>query len=510
MSNLHSLPAVLDPSVTVAVRSPSHAALPRMSLRQIGTKIICTLGPATSSVEAISELIQAGATIFRLNFSHGTHQAHSDVLKNVRTAAQQVGMPVAILQDLCGPKIRISHVAGNQPVTLVAGQVVCLTTSAIFKKSDGQLPQMQLATNYAAILDDVQVGEPILINDGKVRLQVTKRYRDYLQTQVVQGGQVSLGKGINLPQAKLSTPSVTEKDWKDLAWGLANGVDFVALSFVRTANDLIQVRDHLDRAGSVAQLIAKIERPEALGNIESILEWCDGIMIARGDLALETDFSQVPLVQKELIRSCRQRNKPVITATQMLDSMVDNAMPTRAEVSDIANAVLDGTDAVMLSNESAVGQYPTLAVQTLAKVSHSTEGLSTKRFAEDELPASSRTAAMAQSASVLAQRCGAVAVAVYTQSGFAARHLSSLRMACPVIACTNVEQTQRQLNLSYGVNSLLLDQFMSRTQFVQYLTLAGLKNKWWKAGDQFVVVCSSDGSSGDMNTLQIVTVESHF
>lgn len=490
--------------LTTPLTLPAEAV--RIQLRPWGTKIVCTLGPATSSVEAIADLIKAGATVFRLNFSHGSHQGHLAVLQNVRLAAEQLRVPVAILQDLCGPKIRISHVSGDQALDLISGQSVRLTSSANYQtlnQNDGVL----LATNYAAILSDVRVGETILINDGKVRLRVKCVHAQYLETEVYQAGNVSLGKGINLPQAALSTPSVTEKDWKDLAWGLENGVDFIALSFVREAQDLIQVRDHLDRAGSVAQLIAKIERPEALQNIESILEWCDGVMVARGDLALETDFSRVPLVQKQLIQACRERNKPVITATQLLDSMVDNAAPTRAEVSDIATAVLDGTDAVMLSNESAVGKYPTLAVETLAQVTRTTETLSTQNFAATSLPMHNRTAAMAQSAAAIAARCNAVAIAVYTQSGFAARHFAALRLPCPVIACTNLETTQRQLSLTYGVTTIHLDRFYNREQWISFLMKTGLQNGWWAAGDSFVVVSSHDGCSGEINTLQMVTVE---
>jgi pyruvate kinase len=324
---------------------------------------------------------------------------------------------------------------------------------------------------------------------------------------VIQGGIVSQGKGINLPYAQLSTPSVTQKDWEDLAWGLENRVDFVALSFVRGAEDIIQVRDHLERIGSPIQIIAKIERPEALTNLDGILQWSDGIMVARGDLAIETDCARVPLVQKHLIERCRELNKPVITATQLLDSMVDSPMPTRAEVSDVANAVLDGTDALMLSNETAVGNYATLAVETLVKIAHTTQDLATQRFAQQERPCETRLAAMVQSAAALADQCDAVAVAIYTQSGYAARHLSSLRLACPIIGCTNLAITQRQLGLSYGVNPVMLDAFMDRHCLVPHLIQIGLQNRWWNDGDRVVVVSSQDGCGGDLNVIQVVTVE---
>jgi pyruvate kinase len=489
---------------------------PRIKLRFVGTKVVCTLGPATSSVDSIKQLIEAGATVFRLNFSHGTHAQHTELLRNIRLAEQQLQTQVAILQDLCGPKIRLSHTRDDQPLELQAGQRVTLTTRQYFEHALSQAannpatPTFDLATNYEPILVDVNVGEPIMLNDGRQRLKVVAKRATWLECEVVQGGKISKGKGINLPQANLSTPSVTAKDWEDLAWGLEQRVDLVALSFVRSAADIIQVRDHLDRVGSPIQIIAKIERPEALINLEEILQWSDGIMVARGDLAIETDCAQVPLVQKHLIERCRELNKPVITATQLLDSMVDSPMPTRAEVSDIANAVLDGTDALMLSNETAVGQFPSLAVETLMKVSLTTQSVARRKFAAQVMPCETRIAAMVHSAAALAERCEASAIAIYTQSGFAARQMSSLRVGCPVIACTNSAVTVRQLGLSYGVTPVMLDAFMDRHSLIPHLVQIGLQNEWWSEGDRVVVVASHDGCGGDLNVIQVVTVESSY
>ncbi|MBL8852409.1 MAG: pyruvate kinase [Planctomycetaceae bacterium] len=489
---------------------------PRIKLRFTGTKVVCTLGPATSSVESIKQLIEAGATVFRLNFSHGTHAQHTEALKNIRLAEQQLHTQVAVLQDLCGPKIRVSHTRGDQPLELQVGQRITLTTRQFYEQVvaptalSSATPSFDLATNYEPILNDVNVGEPILLNDGRQRLKVISKRATWLECEVIQGGKISKGKGINLPQADLSTPSVTPKDWEDLAWGLEQRVDFVALSFVRSAADIIQVRDHLDRVSSPIQIIAKIERPEALINIEEILQWSDGVMVARGDLAIETDCAQVPLVQKQLIERCRELNKPVITATQLLDSMVDSPMPTRAEVSDIANAVLDGTDALMLSNETAVGQFPQLAVETLMKVSLTTQPVARRKFATQVMPCETRIAAMVQSAAALADRCEASAIAIYTQSGFAARQLSSLRVGCPVIACTNSAVTVRQMGLSYGVNPVMLDAFMDRHSLIPHLVQIGLENHWWSEGDRVVVVASQDGCGGDLNVIQVVTVESSY
>lgn len=489
---------------------------PRMNLRAVGTKVVCTLGPATSSVEAIRGLIQAGATIFRLNFSHGTHEQHAAILRNIRAAEEQLQTRVGVLQDLCGPKMRLSRTAQGQPMELVAGQRIMMTISEYFDAAtrhprSGPGPEsFDLATDYVPLLQDVQLGEPILFDDGRQRVKVVAKHGQWLECEVVQGGLLSVGKGINLPQARLSTPSVTDKDWTDLAWGLEQQVDFVALSFVRSADDIIQVRDHLDRVGSPIQIVAKIERPEAITNLEEILQWTDAVMVARGDLAIETDCAQVPLIQKLLIDRCRELHKPVITATQLLDSMVDSPMPTRAEVSDIANAVLDGTDALMLSNETAVGKFPQQAVETLMKVSAATQSMAVRKFASQTLPADSRIAAMVESAAALAQRCEAAAIAIYTQSGYAARHLSSLRVGCPVIACTNLAITQRQLGLSYGVNPVMLDAFMDRHSLVPHLLQIGLQSDWWRDGDRVVVVASQDGVGGDLNVIQVVTVESTF
>jgi len=509
----------IDPAV-VGTWCRTIASQPRQNLNQVGTKVVCTLGPATSDVESIRGLIQAGASVFRLNFSHGTHQQHDELLEKIRTAARQLDRSVGILQDLGGPKIRLTRLPDDSDVGLAIGQRVCLTTEQHFdsaladafegKPTGWAKPKFDMATNYQAILSDLRPGEPILINDGRVRLKVVACHSDHLECEVLHGGLVSRGKGINLPQAHLSTPSVTDKDWADLAWGVKHDVDFIALSFVRDAQDLIAVRDHLERVGSAAQLIAKIERPEALSNIEGILQWSDGIMVARGDLAIETDCAQVPLVQKHLIQRCRELNKPVITATQLLDSMVDSPMPSRAEISDIANAVLDGTDALMLSNETAVGKYPRLAVETVIKVCQATQGLATRRFAAAELPTETRIGSIVQSAAAVAARCQAVAMAVYTQSGFAARHFASLRLDCPVIACTNLEVTRRQMELSYGINPWLLDDFMDRNHLIPHLTQVGLSNQWWGYGDTIVVVASHDGCGGDLNMIQIVTIAPNF
>lgn len=467
------------------------------------TKILCTLGPATSEVEAIERLIEAGARTFRFNFSHGTHDDHSRVLKNLRQAAKNRRVSIAVLQDLCGPKIRISHVRDGLSERPAAGTSIRITTNEHWES----LQTCDIATGYRQILDDLKEDDYVWINDGKVRLKVQRNEGRFLECVVEQSGQILVGKGINLPNIPLSTPSVTEKDWNDLKWGLENGVDFIALSFVRSETDIIKVRDHLEREGSVAQIISKIERPEALKNIDRIVQWSDGLMVARGDLALETDYFQVPQVQKDLIRRCRAAGKISIVATQLLDSMVDSSVPTRAEVSDIANAVLDGCDAVMLSNESAVGEYPDRAVAVLAEVAQSTEtGLVGRKIGEI-LEDESRLSALVQSASQLAIRTEADLLITYTQSGLIAKKLAALRLPIPVLALTNVPITENQLNLSFGVQARSLDRFLSRSEMIQYVRQEGQRAGWWKEGRQAVFLTSCEGCSGEIDTLQVVRMD---
>ena len=327
------------------------------------TKIICTLGPASDSREAIESLLVAGANVVRLNFSHGDHAWHSRVLRLVRDVAAELGLAVAVMQDLCGPKIRVSPIRGGQ-LDVEVGDTVRITTEHHLANAGAgdEAEDFDLASNYAALLDDVNVGQRILLDDGRIELVAEEKAPGRLTARVLRGGRVLPGKGMNLPGAALSVESVTEKDWQDLDWAISHDVEYVALSFVRHPDDLLRVRNHLDEVGSHIRLIAKIERPEAIQYVEQILAIADGLMVARGDLGVETKLARVPLLQKLLIEQCRSVCKPVITATQMLESMVHESTPTRAEVSDVANAIYDGTDAIMLSGETATGRFPSEAV----------------------------------------------------------------------------------------------------------------------------------------------------
>jgi pyruvate kinase len=328
------------------------------------TKIVATVGPASDSEEMLLKLANAGVNVFRLNFSHGTHEEHMDRITRIRSINEKHGLKCAILQDLQGPKIRVGEMeGGNAGVELITGNKFTFTNSDVIGNAE------RVSTPYKGMFKDVKIGERILMDDGNLEVKVIEidAENEEVITEVVYGGLLKQKKGVNLPSTKISMPSVTEKDWADLEFGLANDVDWVALSFVRTAAEITRIKDFIKSKGSTAKVIAKIEKPEAIENMDAIIEATDAIMVARGDLGVEMPGEEVPLIQKELVRKSNLAAKPVIVATQMLESMIDNPRATRAEIGDVANAVFDGADAVMLSGESAAGKYPLLAVQTMAK-----------------------------------------------------------------------------------------------------------------------------------------------
>ncbi len=328
------------------------------------TKIVATVGPASESEEMLLKLANAGVNVFRLNFSHGTHAEHLERITKIRTINEKHGLKCAILQDLQGPKIRVGEMeGGNDGVELIAGNKFIFTNSDVIGNAE------RVSTPYKGMFKDVKVGERILMDDGNLEVKVIEidTEKEEVITEVVYGGLLKQKKGVNLPSTNISMPSVTEKDWRDLEFGLANDVDWVALSFVRTAAEITRIKDFIESKGSSAKVIAKIEKPEAIDNMDAIIEATDAIMVARGDLGVEMPGEKVPLIQKELVHKSNLAGKPVIVATQMLESMIENARATRAEIGDVANAVFDGADAVMLSGESAAGKYPVLAVETMAK-----------------------------------------------------------------------------------------------------------------------------------------------
>jgi len=420
------------------------------------TRIVCTLGPASGSVATLTELLRAGMDVARLNFSHGTLDDHRKALHNVREAVRQTGVETAILQDLQGPKIRIGTLRVPS-IDLKTGERLVITTEPV-EGGPGRVP-----TTYEGLPKDVHAGADLLLDDGKIRLRVQDVKGTDVICEVVVGGILSAHKGINLPGVAVSAPSFTEKDLADLAFGLEQDVDFVALSFVRTADDVRQLRAAIAARrpqGPRVPVIAKIEKPQAVANIDEIIAESDGIMIARGDLGVELPPEDVPVLQKMIIRRCSNAGKPVIVATQMLESMVANPTPTRAEASDVANAVMDGGDAVMLSGETSVGKYPLEAVRIMERIIRKVES---ERLAPSTLATEHRSGvadrhdALGRSACVLADQMRAAAIVTVTNSGQTARVLARYRPDPQIIAITDSPKTLRMLNIVWGVRGLLVD-----------------------------------------------------
>ncbi len=414
------------------------------------TKIVATLGPASSTPERLAALIHAGVDVVRLNFSHGTHAEHAALFNTVREQAARLGRAVAIMQDLQGPKIRVGVLANGGPLWLVDGQEIAITTEPGAVGHDDLIP-----TTYAHLPYDVRPGDRILLDDGLLELRVLRSDPPVVRARVVHGGPLGEHKGINLPGVAVSAPAVTEKDAEDLAFGLALGVDYVALSFVRRPEDVARARElmHAQQHAPVP-IIVKLEKPEAIRELDAIVRAADGLMVARGDLAVEMSAEEVPPLQKRIIHKANAAGKPVITATQMLQSMTTNPRPTRAEASDVANAVLDGSDAVMLSGETAVGQYPVETVQAMARICIAAEALepNPKAFPPTQR---SRAYALVRAACALADDVEARAIVVFTRSGHTAHLVAQCRPAAPIYAFTADEGVRQRLALYWGVQPFL-------------------------------------------------------
>ena len=431
-----------------------------LDLTERKTKIVCTIGPATDSPEQIQALLEAGMNVARLNFSHGNHAEHGQRITHLRSVAETLRTPLAILQDLAGPKVRIGAF-GQGPIELRTGDHFTLTTRAIAGT------QHEVSVSYEHLPQEVKSGDVLLLADGNLELEVKQVSPQDIHCWVVVGGMLSAHKGVNCPSGLLSVPILDEKDLQDLRFGVQHGVDYMGLSFVRTAEDVSTAKRAIAACGSETPVIAKIETQAALNNLSEILRLADGIMIARGDLGIETPFAQVPQIQKQLIRDTNRQAKPIITATHMLVSMVDAPRPTRAEVADVANAVLDGSDAVMLSEETAVGQYPVRAVQTMAaiaqeaeKAAENTAGQVIVRPTDWGTAATNSVApevdAMAEAACHIAAALRVAAIATVTVSGFTALSIAKYRPPQPIIAITPRVETYRRLALVRGVTPLLL------------------------------------------------------
>jgi pyruvate kinase len=418
------------------------------------TKIVCTIGPASRSPETLERLVRSGMDVARLNFSHGTHEEHAAVIEAVRDIAERIGRPIAILQDLAGIKIRIGHIAGGE-VRLETGGAFTLTT----RRVSGDAREVSL--DDPTLARCVRPGDALLLSDGEVELRVESATGTDIGCRVVAGGALSSHKGIHLPGRSIDADGLTAKDREDLAFGIARGVDYVALSYVRSAEDVLAARRFVDEHGAATPLIAKIEKHEALDAIDDILAAADGLMVARGDLGVETPLERVPLLQKMLIDRANRAGKPVITATQMLLSMVENPRPTRAEVGDVANAILDGTDAVMLSEETAAGRYPAEAVATMRRIAEDTEGAFPhdawmRRFEDKSLQ--SMPEAVAGAACELAEHIGASVIVAWTESGATARLVAKHRPRQSILALATRPEAARRLALVWGVIPLVTDE----------------------------------------------------
>jgi len=439
------------------------------------TKIVCTIGPASQSERILTGLIQAGMDVARLNFSHGDYGFHERTIQRIRRIARRLGKPVAILQDLQGPKIRIGAIAGDR-ARLQTGRRFVLTTRKIL--GDSRI----VSVNFRRLHRVIKKGDRILLGDGEIELAAVSVKPEEVVCKIIVGGVLTSHKGIHFPQGSLRLPSLTPKDRRDLAFGVAHGVDLIALSFVRRPSDIVAARREIQKRGARIPIVAKIEKHEALEHIDSILEEVDAIMVARGDLGLETALERIPALQKMMIRKANRLGKPVITATQMLRSMVQNPRPSRAEVADIANAVLDGTDALMLSEESAVGNYPVQSVKTMAQVAVETEKILEPRFQFDGLK-KSIPEAISHAAVSLARDLQVKAFLIPTTSGSTVRMIARYRPTQPLIAITPEPGTVKALCLVWGVHPILIPSYRSTDAMVRLAQKKALASGYVKRGD---------------------------
>ncbi|MBD3281458.1 pyruvate kinase [Candidatus Uhrbacteria bacterium] len=472
------------------------------------TKIVCTIGPATSGPSTLAKLMDAGMNVARLNFSHGTHADHKKILTRVRSTAKKKSLPVAVLQDLQGPKIRTGDLPGDG-IELKAGEKVVLTTSA--KSAKNKIP-----VTYKNLHKDAKAGQKILMDDGLLDMKVVKVSGRDIHCLVGTGGLLKSHKGINLPDTKVSASALPPKDKKDAEFGVINEVDWMALSFVRSASEVQDLRKlitkyekkHKKKSPNPIRIIAKIEKREAVDDIENILQEVDAIMVARGDLGIEIPAEEVPLIQKSLIEKARRAAKPVVVATQMLDSMIRNPRPTRAEVSDVANAIIDHTDAIMLSGETAVGKYPVDAVKTMARIAQKTESSKfddadlseIKRFKSDE-------EAVTNVGAILAKSTSAKLILATSMTGNAARIVSRYRAELPILVATHDERVRRQLAMSWGVTAFTLPKYKDADSLVANAISYIKDNKYVKTGNHIILITGTPvGVPGNINSVEIVKI----
>ena len=460
-------------------------------------KIVATFGPAVSDFEVTKAVISAGVDVARLNLSHGDYSVHEATYNNIRKASAELNKPVGILVDLQGPKIRLARFA-NGKEELRVGQDFTITTKDV--EGDSSI----CGTTYKGLPQDVKVGDPLLIDDGRIALRAKKVEKDQVVCEVEIGGPISNNKGINLPGVAVNVPAMSTKDEEDLRWALKIGADMIALSFVRSAKDITKAQQIMQEENRFVPVIAKIEKPQAVEALEEIVDAFDGIMVARGDLGVELPLEQVPLVQKRAVETARRWAKPVIVATQMLESMIENSRPTRAEASDVANAVLDGADALMLSGETSVGKYPVETVATMARIIESTEENGLERIPALGTKPHTHSGAVVKAALDIADLLGSKYVCVFTESGDTLRRVSRLRSRIPVLAFTPNEDVRRELALVWGATTFLAEHVKHTDQMIKQVDEIVMESGKCKLGDEVIVVAGSPpGIPGSTNSLRV-------
>ena len=468
------------------------------------TKIICTIGPASDNVERLKELMLAGMNVARFNFSHGTHEEHREKYERLVQAREELGLPVAALMDTKGPEIRLRDFEGGK-AELKSGQQFVLTTEEILGNSQ------RASISYKNLKNDISVGTKVLIDDGLIEMSVEEIEGEEIRCQVVNGGFVSNHKGINVPGAVLSMPYISETDRSDILFGIETGYDFLAASFVRCKEDVLEVRRILKEHGSNMKIIAKIENMQGIRNLEEILEVSDGIMVARGDMGVEIPLEEVPVVQKEMIRLANAQGKQVVTATQMLESMIKNQRPTMAEATDIANAIFDGTTAIMLSGETAAGQYPVEAVKTMARIAECAEkniDYRVRNQSNNRIEKTDITTAIAHATCSAAENLSAAAIITVTMSGFTAQAVSRFKPECPIVGCAITDKVFRQMNLLWGVNPLIIETEKTTEELFAVSVAEAKKAGLVKSGDIVVITAGVPlGVVGNTNMVHVMEVE---
>ncbi|MDF2590000.1 MAG: pyruvate kinase [Anaerocolumna sp.] len=469
------------------------------------TKIICTLGPATSSKEMIKELALHGMDIARLNFSHGDHAGHLNNINMIKSVREELGIPIAILLDTKGPEIRTGLLENNEKITLNKGDELVLTIEDIIGNKD------RISVTYKDLPNDVSIGGMILIDDGLIELKVKSKTETDVVCEIIAGGEISNRKGINIPNIELNLPAITEKDREDIIFGINYGVDFIAASFVRNASAIREIRKIIRDCNSDIAIIAKIENQEGITNIDEIIDVSDGIMVARGDLGVEVSTELVPYIQKTIIKKCNEAFKPVITATQMLDSMIRNPRPTRAEVTDVANAIYDGTDAIMLSGETAMGKYPVEAVQMMVNIAKETEAhLNYDIIIKEkkQLRYKNVSSAICYSAVATAMNINAKLIIASSFSGYTARIVSKFKPEAHIVGLSPLDRTLRKMQLYWGVTPLKTEEVNSTDHLLEEAIKTVAENNYAESGDMLILTAGVPaGQTGVTNMIKVVIVD---